>query len=169
MITEILRVASERDISAIGDFSNLTSTAAVMLKTSIFSAWAELQCASAAQPYLGPLVRPYMEILCRAWLATLREYARLRCDVDSVAGSSSPSSSHAVFDSSFSGLSREAALPVSILRARLKMLSAKPCFPFGLVFRASLEADVGRFRRSTASIRPSNARSTQWFTASNWQ
>lgn len=104
---------TDADMTSIGDFNNLTSTAAVMLKTSIFSAWAELQCASTAQPHLAPLMQPYLSLLCPAWLTTLKQYARLRSDADSVATSpatSSPGSQS--FENSFSGLSREAALPV---------------------------------------------------------
>lgn len=102
-------------MTTIGDFTNLTSTAAFMLKTSIFSAWAELQCASSVQNHLEALMQPYLSFLCPRWLEVLREYARLRSDADSVAARPATSSiqNSKVFDSNFSGLSRDAALPVS--------------------------------------------------------
>lgn len=100
-------------MSSLGDVKDLSSTAAVMLKTSIFAAWAQFQTASLKQPYLDEVIRPHLPLLCPFWVASLREYARVRTDPD--AASSDSGAGGAAFDSVYSGLSRETALPVSSL------------------------------------------------------
>jgi HEAT repeat-containing protein 5 len=102
---------AESDMSSLGDVKDLSSTAAVMLKTSIFAAWAQFQTASVTQPYLDEVIRPHLPLLCPFWVASLREYARVRTDPD--AASSDSGAGGAAFDSVYSGLSRETALPVS--------------------------------------------------------
>lgn len=103
----------ESDMSSLGEVKDLSSTAAVMLKTSIFAAWAQFQTASIRQPYLVEVIRPHLPLLCPFWVASLREYARVRTDPD--ATSSDSGAGGAAFDSVYSGLSRETALPVSLL------------------------------------------------------
>lgn len=97
-------------MSSLGDVKDLSSTAAVMLKTSIFAAWAQFQTASVQQPYLVDVIKPHLPLLCPFWVASLREYARVRTDPD--ATSSDSGVGGAAFDSVYSGLSRETALPV---------------------------------------------------------
>lgn len=108
-----LTLHADSDMVAIGDLRDLSSTAAVMLKTSIFAAWAQLQVASTQQAYLVRVVKPQLPLLCPFWVASLREYARLRTDPDAAA--SDAGAGGAVFDSVYSGLSRETALPVSVV------------------------------------------------------
>ena len=99
-------------MTSMGDVADLSTTASVMLKTSIFSAWAELQCSSQRQAYLKAIVAPYLEMLGPFWLAALREYARIRTDPDASASASSGSSASTAFESAYAGLNREVALPV---------------------------------------------------------
>lgn len=97
-------------MTSLGEVKDLSSTASVMLKTSIFAAWAQFQIASIQQPYLVKVIEPQLELLCPLWISSLREYARVRTDPE--ATSSDSGVGGATFDSVYSGLSRETALPV---------------------------------------------------------
>ncbi|GAA5946242.1 hypothetical protein JCM3765_000165 [Sporobolomyces pararoseus] len=109
LLTTALESCKDSDMSSLGDVKDLSSTAAIMLKTSIFAAWAQFQTASVRQPYLADVIRPHLPLLCPFWAASLREYARVRTDPD--AASSDSGAGGAAFDSVYSGLSRETALP----------------------------------------------------------
>ncbi|GAA5889046.1 hypothetical protein JCM6882_009727 [Rhodosporidiobolus microsporus] len=109
LLTTALESCKDSDMTSLGDVRDLTSTAAVMLKASIFAAWAQFQTASVRQPYLADVIRPHLPLLCPFWVASLREYARVRTDPD--ATSSESGAGGAAFDSVYSGLSRETALP----------------------------------------------------------
>ncbi|KAK4701730.1 HEAT repeat-containing protein 5, partial [Phenoliferia sp. Uapishka_3] len=109
LLTNALESCRDSDMSSLGDVKDLSTTAAVMLKTSIFAAWAQFQTASVRQPYLSDVIRPHLPLLCPFWVASLREYARVRTDPD--AASSDSGAGGAAFDSVYSGLSRETALP----------------------------------------------------------
>ncbi|GAA5914098.1 hypothetical protein JCM5296_003575 [Sporobolomyces johnsonii] len=109
LLTTALESCKDSDMNSLGDVKDLSSTAAVMLKTSIFAAWAQFQTASVRQPYLANVIRPHLPLLCPFWVASLREYARVRTDPD--AASSDSGAGGAAFDSVYSGLSRETALP----------------------------------------------------------
>ena len=78
---------------------------------SVFSAWAELQIASAEQTYLVDVLKPHIAKLTPLWLASLREYARLRFepDISSSMGSASLSGS---LDTIYAALNRETLLKV---------------------------------------------------------
>jgi len=82
-----------------------------MVKMAVFSAWAELQIASAEQTYLVDVLRPHIAKLTPLWLASLREYARLRFepDISSSMGSASLSGS---LDTIYAALNRETLLKV---------------------------------------------------------
>ncbi|GAA5857242.1 hypothetical protein JCM9279_001817 [Rhodotorula babjevae] len=110
LLTTALESCRDSDMTSLGDVQDLSSTAAIMLKTSIFAAWAQFQSASVRQPYLADVIRPHLPLLCPFWLASLREYARVRTGPETVASSES-STGGAAFDSVYSGLSRETALP----------------------------------------------------------
>lgn len=85
-----------------------------MVKMSVFSAWAELQIASAEQTYLVDVVKPHIARLTPLWLSSLREYARLRFEPDiSSMGSSSLSGS---LDTIYAALNRETLLKVKPTR-----------------------------------------------------
>jgi hypothetical protein len=81
----------------------------------VFSAWAELQIASAEQTYLVNVLKPHIAKLTPLWLASLREYARLRFepDISSSMGSTSLSGS---LDTIYAALNRETLLKVCIVR-----------------------------------------------------
>jgi hypothetical protein len=77
---------------------------------SVFSAWAELQIASAEQTYLVDVLKPHIARLTPLWLSSLREYARLRFEPDiSSMGSASMSGS---LDTIYAALNRETLLKV---------------------------------------------------------
>lgn len=124
-------------MSSLGDVKDLSATAAVMLKTSIFAAWAELEAASVRQPYLVDVVKPHLPLLATCWVATLREYARMSTDPDAAASEAGVGGS--TFDSVYSGLSRETALPfyeaswAPMLQAVAVMLKAKDPIAFRAV------------------------------------
>lgn len=83
-----------------------------MVKMAVFSAWAELQIASAEQTYLVDVLKPHIAKLTPLWLESLREYARLRFEPDissSMGGSSSLSGS---LDTIYAALNRETLLKV---------------------------------------------------------
>ena len=84
-----------------------------MVKMAVFSAWAELQIASAEQTYLVDVLRPHIAKLTPLWLASLREYARLRFepDISSSMGSASLSGS---LDTIYAALNRETLLKVGV-------------------------------------------------------
>ncbi|GAA5882646.1 hypothetical protein JCM3774_004088 [Rhodotorula dairenensis] len=110
LLTTALESCKDSDMTSIGDVKDLSSTAAVMLKTSILAAWARFQTASIRQPYLADVIRPHLPLLCPFWVASLREYARMRIDPTALS-SEAGSGSVLGFDSVYSGLSRETALP----------------------------------------------------------
>jgi hypothetical protein len=108
ILTGLTRLTfADSDMTSIGDVKDLSSTAAVMLKTSILAAWARFQTASTRQPYLVDVIRPHLPLLCPFWVASLREYARMHVDPTALS-----SEAGSAFDSVYSGLSRETALPV---------------------------------------------------------
>ena len=85
-----------------------------MVKMAVFSAWAELQIASAEQTYLVDVLKPHIAKLTPLWLASLREYARLRFEPDissSMGGSASLSGS---LDTIYAALNRETLLKVML-------------------------------------------------------
>lgn len=134
-------------MTSLGDVKDLSSTAAVMLKTSIFAAWAQFQSSSVRQPYLADVIRPHLPLLCPFWVASLREYAKVRTDPD--AASSDSGAGGAAFDSVYSGLSRETALPVRLVPASLSSIRLTLSLP--AVLRTSLASNASR-RRHTPQV-----------------
>lgn len=110
LVSALENFSSESETASIGDLKGLSSNAQVMVKMSVFSAWAELQIASAEQTYLRDVLQPHIARLTPLWLASLREYARLRFEPDiSSMGSSSLSGS---LDTIYAALNRETLLKV---------------------------------------------------------
>ncbi|CAI6333670.1 unnamed protein product [Periconia digitata] len=108
LVSALENFSNETEVAAIGDLKGLSSNAQVMVKMSVFSAWAELQIASAEQTYLRDVLKPHIARLTPLWLASLREYARLRFEPDiSSMGSSSLSGS---LDTIYAALNRETLL-----------------------------------------------------------
>jgi hypothetical protein len=85
-----------------------------MVKMAIFSAWAELQIASAEQKYLVDVLKPHIAKLTPLWLASLREFARLRFEPDISTTSSGPATLSGNLDSIYAALNRETLLQVLI-------------------------------------------------------
>jgi hypothetical protein len=113
LVSALENFSSESETAAIGDLKGLSSNAQVMVKMAVFSAWAELQIASAEQSYLVDVLKPHIAKLTPLWLASLREYARLRFepDISSSMGSASLSGS---LDTIYAALNRETLLKVHI-------------------------------------------------------
>ncbi|CAN9144651.1 unnamed protein product, partial [Alternaria alternata] len=109
LVSALENFSSESETAAIGDLKGLSSNAQVMVKMAVFSAWAELQIASAEQSYLVDVLKPHIAKLTPLWLASLREYARLRFepDISSSMGSASLSGS---LDTIYAALNRETLL-----------------------------------------------------------
>jgi HEAT repeat-containing protein 5 len=113
LVSALENFSNDSEIAAIGDLRGLSSNAQVMVKMAVFSAWAELQIASAEQTYLIDVLRPHIARLTPLWLSSLREYARLRFEPDiSSMGSASLSGS---LDTIYAALNRETLLKVGTL------------------------------------------------------
>lgn len=109
LVTALENFSVESEVAAIGDLKGLSSNAQVMVKMAVFSAWAELQVASTEQQYLVDVLKPYIGTLTPLWLASLREFARLRFEPD-ISMSLGPPSLSGNLDSIYSALNRETLL-----------------------------------------------------------
>ncbi|KAH8682939.1 armadillo-type protein [Tricladium varicosporioides] len=109
LVTALENFSTESEVAAIGDLKGLSSNAQVMVKMAVFSAWAELQVASTDQQYLVDVLKPYIGTLTPLWLASLREFARLRFEPD-ISMSLGPPSLSGSLDSIYSALNRETLL-----------------------------------------------------------
>ncbi|KAF2491330.1 ARM repeat-containing protein [Lophium mytilinum] len=108
LVSALENFSSESEIASIGDLKGLSSNAQVMVKMAVFSAWAELQIASAEQKYLVDVLKPHIAKLTPLWLSSLREYARLRFEPD--ISSSGPGSLSGSLDTIYAALNRETLL-----------------------------------------------------------
>lgn len=134
LIVDSLHFPADSDTATIGDLRGLSSNALVMVKMSIFSAWAELQIASSEQKYLVEVLNPHIAKLTPLWLASLREYARLRFEPDVSTTGSGPAVSGNL-DSIYAALNRETLLQVrSVLNFGKHLLILCPVLP---IFMAS--------------------------------
>ncbi|RDW89137.1 ARM repeat-containing protein [Coleophoma cylindrospora] len=109
LVTALENFSTDSEVASIGDLKGLSSNAQVMVKMAVFSAWAELQVASTEQRYLVDVLKPYIGILTPLWLASLREFARLRFEPD-ISMSLGPPSLSGSLDSIYSALNRETLL-----------------------------------------------------------
>lgn len=109
LVTALENFATESEVQSIGDLKGLSSNAQVMVKMAIFSGWAELQVASTEQNYLVDVLKPYIGILTPLWLASLREFARLRFEPD-ISMSLGPPSLSGSLDTIYAALNRETLL-----------------------------------------------------------
>jgi HEAT repeat-containing protein 5 len=108
-----LTMAVNPESASIGELRGLSANAMVMVKMSIFSAWAELQVASSDRKYLVDALKPRISKLTPLWLVSLREFARLRFEPDismSLAGSGLSGN----LDTMYAALNRETLLHVRI-------------------------------------------------------
>lgn len=101
----------DSETATIGELKGLSSNAQVMVKMAVFSAWAELQIASAEQKYLVDVLKPHIVKLTPLWLSSLREYARLRFEPD-VSTTGGPASLSGNLDTVYAALNRETLLKV---------------------------------------------------------
>ncbi|KIM27128.1 hypothetical protein M408DRAFT_16736 [Serendipita vermifera MAFF 305830] len=91
---------------SIGDVQQISPNAAVMLKISTLTAWAELLISSLSQEYLTAVIEPYRATLATLWIGALRDYASIRGDSEVM----QESSSNAV-DTLYLNLGKEVLLP----------------------------------------------------------
>ncbi|EPE09618.1 heat repeat protein [Ophiostoma piceae UAMH 11346] len=100
---------TDNELAGIGDLKGLSSNAQVMVKMSVFAAWAELQVASLEQQYLVDVLRPHIGKLTPLWLESLREFARLRFEPD-ISMTLGPPSLSGSLDTIYAALNRETLL-----------------------------------------------------------
>jgi hypothetical protein len=110
LVSALENFSTESENAAIGDLKGLSSNALVMVKMAVFSAWAELQIASAEQTYLKDVLKPHIAKLTPLWLASLREYSRLRFEPDVSTSAAGPAALSGNLDSIYAALNRETLL-----------------------------------------------------------
>lgn len=109
LVNALENFAQNSENAGIGDLKGLSSNAQVMVKLSVFSAWAELQVASTEQKYLLDVLKPYIGTLTPLWLESLREFARLRFEPD-ISMTLGPPSLSGSLDTIYAALNRETLL-----------------------------------------------------------
>ncbi|KAG7131767.1 Pof6 interactor protein 1 like [Verticillium longisporum] len=109
LVTGLENFSKENENAGIGELKGLSSNAQVMVKMSVFSAWAELQVASSEQKYLLEVLKPHIGTLTPLWLESLREFARLRFEPD-ISMTLGPPSLSGSLDTIYAALNRETLL-----------------------------------------------------------
>lgn len=109
LVTALENFSTETENAGIGDLKGLSSNAQVMVKMSVYSAWADLQVASSEQKYLLDVLKPHIGKLTPLWLASLREFARLRFEPD-ISMTLGPPSMSGSLDTIYAALNRETLL-----------------------------------------------------------
>jgi len=109
LVSSLENYATDDENAGIGDLKGLSSNAQVMVKMSVFAAWAELQVASSEQKYLLDVLRPHIGTLTPLWLESLREFARLRFEPD-ISMTLGPPSLSGNLDTVYAALNRETLL-----------------------------------------------------------
>ncbi|KAK3322246.1 armadillo-type protein [Apodospora peruviana] len=109
LVSSLENFATEDENAGIGDLKGLSSNAQVMVKMSVFAAWAELQVASSEQKYLLDVLKPHIGTLTPLWLESLREFARLRFEPD-ISMTLGPPSLSGSLDTVYAALNRETLL-----------------------------------------------------------
>ncbi|TRX91327.1 hypothetical protein FHL15_007749 [Xylaria flabelliformis] len=109
LVTGLENFSTDIENAGIGDLKGLSPNAQVMVKMSVFSAWADLQVASLEQKYLLEVLKPHINTLTPLWLASLREFARLRFEPD-ISMTLGPPSMSGSLESIYSALNRETLL-----------------------------------------------------------
>ncbi|KAK0722553.1 armadillo-type protein [Lasiosphaeria miniovina] len=109
LVSSLENFATEDENAGIGDLKGLSSNAQVMVKMSVFAAWAELQVASSEQKYLLDVLKPHIGTLAPLWLESLREFARLRFEPD-ISMTLGPPSLAGSLDTVYAALNRETQL-----------------------------------------------------------
>lgn len=109
LVSSLENFRTEDENAGIGDLKGLSSNARVMVKMSVFGAWAELQVASSEQKYLLDVLKPHIGTLTPLWLESLREFARLRFEPD-ISMTLGPPSLSGSLDTVYAALNRETQL-----------------------------------------------------------
>ncbi|KAK0906666.1 hypothetical protein LTR57_017676 [Friedmanniomyces endolithicus] len=109
LVSALESFSNESESASIGDLQSPSANAQVMVRMAVFAAWAQLQIASAEQRYLLDVVKPHIAQLVPLWLASLREYSRLRFEPDISASLGSASLSDDL-DTVYAALNRETLL-----------------------------------------------------------
>ncbi|OTB02273.1 hypothetical protein M426DRAFT_322850 [Hypoxylon sp. CI-4A] len=109
LVSALENFSTETENAGIGDLKGLSSNAQVMVKMSVYSAWADLQVASSEQKYLLDVLKPHIGTLTPLWLASLREFARLRFEPD-ISMTLGPPSMSGSLDTIYAALNRETLL-----------------------------------------------------------
>ncbi|CAJ2506869.1 Uu.00g080550.m01.CDS01 [Anthostomella pinea] len=109
LVSALENFSTETENAGIGDLKGLSSNAGVMVKMSVFSAWADLQVASSEQKYLLDVLKAHIGTLTPMWLASLREFARLRFEPD-ISMTLGPPSMSGSLDTIYAALNRETLL-----------------------------------------------------------
>lgn len=107
LVSALDSFSQQSETASIGDLQGLSSNAQVMVRMSVFSAWAELQVASGEQKYLDDVVKPHIGRLVPMWLNCLKEYARLRFEPDISATAAAPEED---LDTVYASLNRQTLL-----------------------------------------------------------
>ncbi|KAF3173782.1 hypothetical protein TWF106_000389 [Orbilia oligospora] len=110
LTTALEAFSNDTENASIGDLRGLSYNAQVMVKMSLLSAWAELQVASLQQDYLVDVVKPHIVVLAPLWLASLREFARLRFEPDISMNAGGSGSITGSLDVVYSSLNRDVLL-----------------------------------------------------------
>jgi hypothetical protein len=156
LLTGALEQCKDGEMVSLGDVKDLSSSASVMLKISILSAWAELQVAATKQAYLVEVIRPYRWLLGPFWVGALRDYAYLRTDPEMGAGAA------AGMDLG-SGMGRDVLLPYyekavpKLLHAVAIGLAANDPFVIGAVDGQTFTSSAEPSASSAPAIRPEPA------------
>ncbi|OSD03664.1 ARM repeat-containing protein [Trametes coccinea BRFM310] len=106
LLTSALEQSKGSGMLTLGDAAELSPNASVMLRIATLSAWAELEVASGQQVYLVEVVKPYRATLAPLWVSSLRDYASIRVDAESL-----DETAAGALDTSYSSLGREVLLP----------------------------------------------------------
>ena len=105
------RTIEDTETTTIGDLKGLSSNAQVMVKLSVYSAWAELQIASHEQQYLKDILHPHLAKLAPLWLSSLRDYAKLKFEPE-ISGAAAAGTLSGGLDMVYGSLNRETLLTV---------------------------------------------------------
>ncbi|KAI9365449.1 armadillo-type protein [Zopfochytrium polystomum] len=83
-LSRVLKLLTGMLESSEAETPNLCSHERAMLKLAILTSWAEVKVFSEDLKFLQPVVEPHLQVLGTLWTSILREYARMKIDVDAI-------------------------------------------------------------------------------------
>lgn len=88
----------------------------MLAKLSTIHAWAYLYIASITKPYIVPVLEPHMASLCKLWLGSLKDYARIRLDpgMVTVSHTGKAADTSGTLDSMYASSTKEVLLEASV-------------------------------------------------------